>query len=461
MSTPLVVRSERVVLPDGMRPASIHVRDGRIADVRDYAERTAGVRELDAGDLVVLPGLVDTHVHINDPGRTDWEGFEHATKAAAAGGVTTLVDMPLNSIPPTTDVAGLEAKRRAATGRCHVDVGFWGGVVPGNSGALEPLARAGVLGFKCFLSPVGRRGVRARHRSRICARRCRSLARLGLPLLAHAEWPPLLRDPSGDATRVRDVARQPAARERAGGHRAARRGLPREYGARVHIVHLASAGALAGDSRRPRRGSGGHRRDLPALSHLRRRRDSRRRDRVQVRAADPRARPSGAALAGAQRRGHRPHRHRSLPVAAGAEAPGRRRLRRRLGRHRLAPARSRCGVDRRVGARRLDRGARAMALPRPRAPRRPRPRQGCDRGWMRCRSRHLGSGRRPPPSMPRALYHRHPVTPYRRPPAARRRPDDDPARRGRVRRRGVRARGARATDFKPSVASGFSRIRQR
>ncbi|MEO6212814.1 MAG: amidohydrolase family protein, partial [Vicinamibacterales bacterium] len=148
----LVVRSERVVLPDGTRPATIHITDGRIVGIGEHADRPAGVRELDAGDLPVLPGLVDTHVHVNDPGRAEWEGFEHATRAAAAGGITTLVDMPLNSVPATTNVPGLAAKQRAAEGRCHVDVGLWGGVVPGNVGELEPLSRAGVLGFKCFLS---------------------------------------------------------------------------------------------------------------------------------------------------------------------------------------------------------------------------------------------------------------------------------------------------------------------
>jgi allantoinase len=238
-----VVRGERVVFPDGMRPASIHVRDGRIVAVHDYLERPAGVRALDAGDLVVLPGLVDTHVHINDPGRADWEGFEHATKAAAAGGVTTLVDMPLNSIPPTTDVEGLEAKRRAASGRCHVDVGFWGGVVPGNSAALEPLARAGVLGFKCFLSPSG-----VEEFSHVSEQDLREaapiLARLGLPLLAHAEWPALLRDPSGDPRQYAAwLESRPPASELAAIAVLVR--LARDYGARVHVVHLASADALA------------------------------------------------------------------------------------------------------------------------------------------------------------------------------------------------------------------------
>src|SRR5687767_8445880 len=143
-----LIRSERVVLPDGMRPAEIVVEDGRIRTVNSSTPGTPGTPGtsgtlgtlIDVGSAVVMPGLVDSHVHINDPGRADWEGFETATRAAAAGGITTLVDMPLNSIPPTTTVDGLDAKRRAAGGRCHVDVGFWGGVVPGNAADLEPLA---------------------------------------------------------------------------------------------------------------------------------------------------------------------------------------------------------------------------------------------------------------------------------------------------------------------------------
>ncbi len=133
-----LIRSQRVVLPDGVRPATIRVDDGtdrldRASQAPQSTSGTAGTSVIDAGidACASLPGLVDTHVHINDPGRADWEGFDTATRAAAAGGVTTLVDMPLNSIPSTTTVAALEAKRRAAAGRCHVDVGFWGGVVPG------------------------------------------------------------------------------------------------------------------------------------------------------------------------------------------------------------------------------------------------------------------------------------------------------------------------------------------
>jgi allantoinase len=187
-----IIRGERIVLPDGMRPASILIEDGVIAAIDPRSHSTVPV--IDAGTNVVMPGLVDTHVHINEPGRAEWEGFQTATMAAAAGGVTTLVDMPLNSIPATTTVAALEAKRRAAEGQCHVDVAFWGGVVPGNAADLEPLARAGVRGFKCFLSPSGvdEFGHVGEQDLRLAMP---IVAATGLPLLAHAEAPALLRDP--------------------------------------------------------------------------------------------------------------------------------------------------------------------------------------------------------------------------------------------------------------------------
>ncbi|HEY6741323.1 MAG TPA: amidohydrolase family protein, partial [Lapillicoccus sp.] len=138
----LLLRAGRAVLPDGERGADVAVKEGRVAAVEApgsrLGERAADVVELGT-DEVLLPGVVDSHVHVNDPGRTEWEGFETATKAAASGGVTTIVDMPLNSIPPTVDVAALDVKRKAADGETWVDVGFWGGVVPGNVAQLRPL----------------------------------------------------------------------------------------------------------------------------------------------------------------------------------------------------------------------------------------------------------------------------------------------------------------------------------
>jgi allantoinase len=245
----LIVRSERVVFPDGIRPASIQIRDGVIAAIEGYGDAPAGVERVDAGESVVLPGLVDTHVHLNDPGRAEWEGFESGTRAAAAGGVTTIVDMPLNSVPPTTTVDGLEAKLRAADGRCHVDVGFWGGVVAGNADDLEPLARAGVLGFKCFLSPSGVDEFEhvTEQDLRMALPR---LAKLGLPLLAHAEMPSLLRgfDDAATAVPLCRVYRtwlesRPPESERAAIDLLIT--LGRLYGAHIHIVHLASADAVA------------------------------------------------------------------------------------------------------------------------------------------------------------------------------------------------------------------------
>src|SRR6266516_6235094 len=148
----LAIRARRAVTPAGVRPATVAVRDGRIAAVAGFSDSpdAAEVAEL-PGREILLPGLVDTHVHVNEPGRTEWEGFATATGAAAAGGITTIVDMPLNSVPPTVDVAALDRKRAAADGRVSVDVGFWGGAVPGNRSALADLHAAGVLGVKCVL----------------------------------------------------------------------------------------------------------------------------------------------------------------------------------------------------------------------------------------------------------------------------------------------------------------------
>src|ERR1700761_5261419 len=151
MTYDLVVKARQAVVDGSLRPAAVAVRDGRIAAVEDPG---AGGPDL-AGDAGLLPGLVDTHVHVNEPGRTEWEGFATATRAAAAGGVTTIIDMPLNSIPPTTTVDGLETKRKCAQDAAHVDIGFWGGAVPGNIDDLRGLHDAGVFGFKCFMTDSG------------------------------------------------------------------------------------------------------------------------------------------------------------------------------------------------------------------------------------------------------------------------------------------------------------------
>src|ERR687898_527313 len=133
MKTEMIIRGRNVVLPDAVASASIHIKEGRIVDVSSYDSITSDAAVLEVDDTsVVMPGLVDTHVHVNEPGRTEWEGFRTATHAAAAGGVTTIVDMPLNSLPPTTTAEALAIKRAAASPSAFVDVGFWGGAVPGN-----------------------------------------------------------------------------------------------------------------------------------------------------------------------------------------------------------------------------------------------------------------------------------------------------------------------------------------
>lgn len=230
--------SRRVVLPDGVRPASIEVRDGVIARIGTYDARV----DEDYGDWVIMSGLVDTHVHLNEPGRAEWEGFVTGTRAAAAGGVTTLIDMPLNSVPTSVSLDALEAKVAAAQGQCGVDVGFWGGVVPGNAGAIRPLWFAGCFGFKCFLTPSG-----VDEFPNVTEADLRQampeIAACGGVLLAHAEDPSRLGPSTGPArNHARYLESRPPEAEDAAIAMLIR--LSHETGCRVHIVHLSSSSSL-------------------------------------------------------------------------------------------------------------------------------------------------------------------------------------------------------------------------
>lgn len=250
----LVVRGHRVGLPDvGLAPASIHIKNELIIAVAAFDDVPAGARlEEAARDTVVFPGLVDTHVHINEPGRTAWEGFATATRAAAAGGVTTLIDMPLNSIPPTTTHAGWMAKTAVAKGQCFVDVGFWGGVVPGNTGELTGLMEDGVVGFKCFLIHSGvdefPNVTEADLRAALP-----ELTRLDAMLIVHAEVPGPIEHACALVNQSSSVNKAAAeyktfldSRPRAAENEAVELiiRLSREFGTRVHIVHHSSADAL-------------------------------------------------------------------------------------------------------------------------------------------------------------------------------------------------------------------------
>ena len=242
----VVVRARRAVLPDGERGADVAVKDGRVAAVEGpgsaLGERASAVAELEA-DEVLLPGLLDSHVHVNDPGRTEWEGFESATKAAASGGVTTLVDMPLNSIPPTVDVAALDVKRKAADGETWVDVGFWGGAVPGNIAQLRPLHEAGVLGFKCFLLHSGVDEFPALTADGVEAA-MRELATFDGLLIVHAEDPDEIAHAANAGGRAYAVFL--ASRPREAENLAIQHVIDqsRATGCRVHILHVSSADAL-------------------------------------------------------------------------------------------------------------------------------------------------------------------------------------------------------------------------
>jgi len=244
----LVIRGGRVVTEHGIGPASVHITRSYISSISIYEDVPDGAELIEAFDSIVMPGLVDTHVHVNEPGRTEWEGFETATRAAAAGGVTTIVDMPLNSIPATTTLAGLKAKLEAARDKLHVDVAFWGGVVPGNTAELAKLWDGGVVGFKCFLIHSG-----VEEFSNVTENDLREampeLARLGALLIVHAEVPgpveTCCQSVTGSPSRSYQTFLDSRPREAENEAIALMIRLCRETGCRVHIVHHSSADALS------------------------------------------------------------------------------------------------------------------------------------------------------------------------------------------------------------------------
>ena len=245
MSLDLLLRAPRAVIAGVERAAAVGVQAGRIVAIEPMAADLSAIRVIDLGDdEVLMPGTVDTHVHVNEPGRTDWEGFVSATRAAAAGGVTTFLDMPLNSIPPTCDVESLRLKQDTARAKVHVDVGFWGGAVPSNLGQLEPLWDAGVFGFKSFLSPSGVDEFPSLDQAQL-EMAMREVAALDAMIIVHAEDAQALdHAPGAFGSAYRDFL---ASRPRGAENLAIARLIEtaRWTGARAHLLHLSSSDALA------------------------------------------------------------------------------------------------------------------------------------------------------------------------------------------------------------------------
>ena len=245
----LIIRSQRVVVtPEIIGRASVHIRNGIVVALGEWDEVLAPeIPFVDAGDTVVMSGLVDSHVHVNEPGRTDWEGFATATRAAGAGGVTTLVDMPLNSIPPTTTQAGFAQKLAAAKGQCWIDVAFWGGLIPGNTNQLKPLLDAGVCGFKCFLVHSGVDEFPHVTETNLLEA-MPELAKQSSVLLVHAELPEPIENAAEElrGANARDYQTFLKSRPRESENKAVELmiRLCRASGARVHIVHHSSSDVL-------------------------------------------------------------------------------------------------------------------------------------------------------------------------------------------------------------------------
>ncbi|MFI7060269.1 allantoinase AllB [Kribbella sp. NPDC050124] len=243
-SLDLVIRARRVITAAGEASHAVGVHDGRIAAIAPYDAQLDATQELIlADDEVLMPGLVDSHVHVNDPGRTEWEGFTSATRAAAAGGVTTIVDMPLNSIPPTCDVPALELKRKTAASQAYVDVGFWGGAIPGNLAQLRPLHEAGVFGFKCFLLHSGVDEFPPLSQDELRSA-MREIASFGGLLIVHAEDAHRIDDapPPDGASYAAFLRSRPRKAEYAAVAQVIE--LARRTDCRVHILHVSSADVL-------------------------------------------------------------------------------------------------------------------------------------------------------------------------------------------------------------------------
>ncbi len=393
----LVVDADAAFIAGAWRPATVGIRDGVIAAIEPLgaALATRTRLALDRGERLI-PGLVDTHVHVNEPGRTEWEGFATATRAAAAGGVTTIVDMPLNSIPPTIDPAALAVKRASAASQAVVDVGFWGGAVPGNLGRLRALHDAGVFGFKCFLAPSGVDEFPHLDADGLTA----ALEELGAfdgLLIVHAEDPSVLNAHENDGGRsyARFVDSRPPEAELV----AIRRVIDgiRATGGRAHILHLSSAAALPliADAK-----AEGLRLTAETCPHYLTLDAEHIPDGATQFKCCPPIRDeaqSRSALAGPPRRGHRSRRLRPLAGDRRAEARVRRRLRTSMGRDLRTPARPGQRVDRgipsrhrpRAGARLDVVGPRRLRPTRSKGPHRARRR----RRPHRLRARHRLHGR--------------------------------------------------------------------
>jgi allantoinase len=237
------IQARRVLVDGAFVPATVTIEHGTIAAIGPYDEVPEGMILRPADSAYVVPGIVDTHVHINEPGRTTWEGFHSATEAAALGGATTLIDMPLNSIPPTTTTEHLAIKRRAAAGQLMVDTGFWGGAVPGNIADLEPLWDAGVFGFKCFLADSGVAEFPPLDPEQF-GLALAEIARFDGLMIVHAEDARVLAEaPSAPTRSYRDFVRSRPDEAETAAIRQVLDGA-RATGARVHILHLSSARAL-------------------------------------------------------------------------------------------------------------------------------------------------------------------------------------------------------------------------